>query len=97
MPSELHCQPDRLRAHAITAAVFAEDLRGVLPAPSPGMPGGRAFVAEHERVREAVLVVVRELSELSAALAGAAGAAAAADDAVTSSMRRILDQLDTGL
>jgi hypothetical protein len=93
VPPELRLQPDRLRSHAITAAGLSEDLRGVLPQFSGDAPGGRALVAEHERLRAVLLGAVRELAELSAALAGAATAAAAADGAVVLAMLRIQDAL----
>jgi hypothetical protein len=46
-------------------------------------------VAEHERLRAAVLVAVRELAELSAAFAGAATAAVVADRAVARMLRHV--------
>jgi len=94
MSSELRLQPDRLRSHAVTAAGLSEELRGLLPVvPPPGAPGRQALAAEHERLRAAVLVAVRELAELSAAVAGAASAAVAADGAVA----RILRHVEEGL
>jgi hypothetical protein len=87
MPPELHLHPDRLLAHAATAASLSEELRAALHDP-PALDVG--LVAEHERLRAAVGAAVRELAELSAVLAGAASAATAADAAALGHFRAVL-------
>jgi hypothetical protein len=86
MSSELHLDPDRLRAHASAAAALSEELRCAVRE----APDGVGADAEPERLRAAVGAAVRELAGLSAALAGAATAASAADAEVGRSLREIL-------
>jgi hypothetical protein len=93
MSSELRLQPDRLRTHAVAAADLSEELRGLLPVMPPPGAGRPALAAEHERLRTAVLVAIRELAELSAAVAAAATAAVVADGAVARMLRHVEEGL----
>lgn len=83
MPPQLHLHPDRLRAHAATAAGLSEDL-GAVRAGSDVSRGGPRV----EWLVTVVLHAVGELAELSAVLAGVAAAAEAADAQVARSLGR---------
>ncbi len=85
MPRDLHLHPDRLGAHAVTAAELSEELRALLH----GGPA-EARTPDEERVQAAVLRAVRELAALGAALAGAAAEHEAADRSVVQSFRQVL-------
>lgn len=78
MPSELHLNPDRLRAHAAAAAELSEELRALLPGPD---------LAAAATVRTGVQRAVRELAELSAAMAGAAADVEDADREAATALR----------
>jgi hypothetical protein len=81
---ELHVRPDQLRAHAGTAAVLADELRGAgdrLPAlPDP----------ELDRLRAAVRRTADELAELGEALVVAAASAERGDGAAARSLGLLL-------
>jgi hypothetical protein len=86
MPRDLHLHPDRLGAHAGTAAELAEELHAALRGAPPD-----GWAPDEERVRAAVQRAVRELTALGAALAGAAAGHEAADRAVARSLGQALD------
>jgi hypothetical protein len=88
VPHDLHLHPERLVAHAVTAAELSEDLRAALRGAPP--PHGATGEAE-EQVHAAVRRAVQELAALAAALAGAAAASSATDRAVA----RALDGLQS--
>jgi hypothetical protein len=87
MPHELHLHPDRLGAHAVTAAGLSEELRAALHAAPPDLPPDVTAV-DGERVHAAVRRAVRELAALGTALAGAAAEYEAADRDVARSFGR---------
>jgi hypothetical protein len=88
MPHELHLHPDRLGAHAVTAAGLSEELRAALHgAPPEGFPPDPT-AADEERVHAAVRRAVRDLAALGAALAGAAAEYSSADQDVARSFRQ---------
>ena len=86
MPRDMHLHPDRLGAHAVTAAALSEELRAALhAAPDVRSP-------DEERVHGAVRRAVRELAALGAALAGAAAGYEAADRVVAQSFDHVRDR-----
>jgi hypothetical protein len=72
--AHLHLHPDRLRAHAVTAAGLADDIRAALHH-APG----------EDEVPAGVRRAIAELTALAAALAGVAAACEATDRAVARS------------
>ena len=85
MPRDLHLRPDRLGAHAVTAATLSEELRAALHA------APEVLSPDEERVHAAVRRAVRELAALGAALAGAAVGYEAADRVVAQSFDHVRD------
>jgi hypothetical protein len=82
MASELHLHPDRLRAHAASAAALADRLRTA---------GDRVPAAEPDadRLRSAVLRHAAELAELGLALSVAASSTEQGDESVARSLARL--------